>query len=144
MAEISLTKLFSGDFHWTVMSSGNVWTNTETVICSPLQWRHIERDGVSNLLRIDYLLNRLFRHIKKILKFSVTGLCEGNPPVTGEFPAQRASKNVSIWWRHHNMASLGHRVLNNPIHTMYIVNNRFRILCWASSRMEVKKIVNFI
>ena len=28
----------------------------------------------------------------------------GNSPVTGEFPAQRASnaENVSIWWRHHD------------------------------------------
>ena len=26
-------------------------------------------------------------------------LCEGNSPLTGEFPSQRAS-NVSIWWRH--------------------------------------------
>ena len=28
----------------------------------------------------------------------------GNLPVTGEFPAQRASntENISIWWRHHN------------------------------------------
>ena len=33
---------------------------------------------------------------------SVPGLCEGNSPETGEFPAQRASnaENVSIWWRH--------------------------------------------
>ena len=33
----------------------------------------------------------------------VTGLCKGNSPGTGEFPAQRASnaENVSIWWRHH-------------------------------------------
>ena len=33
------------------------------------------------------------------------GLCEGNSPVTGEFPSQRASKaeNVSIWWRHHDI-----------------------------------------
>ena len=36
-------------------------------------------------------------------KLRVTGLCEGNSPVTGEFPAQRASdaENVSIRWRHH-------------------------------------------
>ena len=36
-------------------------------------------------------------------KLHITGLCEGNSPVTGEFPAQRASnaENVSIWWRHH-------------------------------------------
>ena len=40
---------------------------------------------------------------KKTPKLHVTGLCAGNSPVTGEFPAQRASnaKNVSIWWRHH-------------------------------------------
>ena len=40
---------------------------------------------------------------KKTSQLRVTGLCEGNSPVTGEFPAQRASnaENVSIWWRHH-------------------------------------------
>ena len=33
-----------------------------------------------------------------------TGLCKGNSPVSGEFPAERASnaENVSIWWRHHD------------------------------------------
>ena len=40
---------------------------------------------------------------KKTSQLRVTGLCVGNSPVTGEFPAQRASnaENVSIWWRHH-------------------------------------------
>ena len=40
---------------------------------------------------------------KKTSKPRVTGLCAGNSPVTGEFPAQKASnaENVSIWWRHH-------------------------------------------
>ena len=40
---------------------------------------------------------------KKTSKLRVTGLWEGNSPVTGEFPAQRASnaENVSILWRHH-------------------------------------------
>ena len=40
---------------------------------------------------------------EKKSKLRVTGICEGNSPVTGEFPAQRASnaKNVSIWWCHH-------------------------------------------
>ena len=35
-------------------------------------------------------------------KLRVTGLCEGNSPVTGEFPAQRAidTENGSNWWRH--------------------------------------------
>ena len=41
--------------------------------------------------------------IKEKSKLRVTGLCEGNSPVTGEFPTQRSSntENVSIWWRHH-------------------------------------------
>ena len=50
------------------------------------------------------LLNHLFSLIsKKISKLRVTGLCEGNSPVTGEFPAQMASnvETVSLWWRHH-------------------------------------------
>ena len=40
--------------------------------------------------------------IKENIKAPHTGLCAGNSPGTGEFPAQIASntKNVSIWWRH--------------------------------------------
>ena len=64
------------------------------------------------ILTVDCLLNRLFRRrSKKALKLRATGLCEGNSPVTGEFPAQRTSnaENVSIWWRHHEpLASLNH------------------------------------
>ena len=39
----------------------------------------------------------------KTPKLRITGLCEGNSPVTGEFPEQKASnaENVSVWWRHH-------------------------------------------
>ena len=68
-----------------------------------LQWSHNERDGISNHLSHDCLLNRLFtRRSKKTSKFHVTGLCEGNSEVTGEFPAQRASneENVAILWHH--------------------------------------------
>ena len=67
-----------------------------------LQWRHYERNGVSNYRRLDGLFSRLFRRrSKKTPKIRVTGLCEGNSPVTGEFTTQRASnvENVSIWWR---------------------------------------------
>ena len=60
---------------------------------------HYERDGVSNHQPHDCLLNGLFRRrSKKTSKLHVTGLCVGNSPVTGEFPAQRASnaENVSF------------------------------------------------
>ena len=70
-----------------------------------LHWRHNDHDGVSNHQPHGCLLNRLFgRRSKKTSKLRVTGLCAGNSPRTGEFPAQRASnaENVSIWWRHHD------------------------------------------
>ena len=42
------------------------------------------------------------RRSKETSKLRVTGLCEGNSPVTGGFPAPRASNaKKSIWWRHH-------------------------------------------
>ena len=78
-----------------------------------LQWRHNERDGVSNHQPHDCLLKCLFRHrSKKKSKPRVTGLCEMNSPATGEFPTQRASnpENVSIWWRHHG-TSAAHLIL---------------------------------
>ena len=76
----------------------------------PLQWRHNGRDGVSNHQPHDCLLNRLFRHrSKKAWKLCATGLCEGNSPVTGEFPTQRANdaEKVPIWWHHY--AFTGHQ-----------------------------------
>ena len=70
-----------------------------------LQWRHNGHDNVSNFQPHDCLLNRLLnrlfrRRSKKTSKLCVTGLCAGNSPGTGEFPAQMAScaENVSIWW----------------------------------------------
>ena len=69
-----------------------------------LQWRHNGRDSVSNHQPHDCLLNRVLRRrSKKTSKLRVTGLCAGNSPGTGEFPAEMASyaENVSIWWRQH-------------------------------------------
>ena len=57
-----------------------------------LQWRHNEHDGVSNHQPHDCLLKRLFRcRSRKTSKIRLTGLCAGNSPMTGEFPAQMAS-----------------------------------------------------
>ena len=73
-------------------------------IDNALHWRHNGHDSVSNHQPHECLLNRLFRRrSNKISKLHVTGLCAGNSPETGEFPAQMASnaENVSIWWRHH-------------------------------------------
>ena len=66
--------------------------------------RHNQRQGISNHRHLDCLLIGWFsRPSKKISKLRVTGLCEGNPPLTGGFPLKMASnaENASIWWRHH-------------------------------------------
>ena len=73
---------------------------------SALQWCHNERDDVSNHQLHNCLLKRVFsRRSKKTSKLRVTGLCEWNSPVPGEFPAQGASnaKKNFIWWRHHGI-----------------------------------------
>ena len=71
---------------------------------STLHWRHNDHGGVSNHQPRAFLLNCLFgRRSKKTSNLRVAGLCVGNSPGTGEFPAQMASneENDSNWWRHH-------------------------------------------
>ena len=83
-------------------SSSSSWSNRRRIFIS-LQWRHNGHDSVSNHQPHDCLPNRLFRRrSKKTSKLRTTGICAGNSPETGEFPAQKASnaENVFIWWRH--------------------------------------------
>ena len=58
---------------------------------------------------------------KKISKLRVTGLCVGNSPVTGEFPARMASntENVSIWWRHHEVGRLLCKTIQSHWNMLY-------------------------
>ena len=53
--------------------------------------------------------------IKETSKLRVTGLCEGNSPVPGEFTAQRVSnaENISIWWRHHGHSGFSSTIYVN-------------------------------
>ena len=70
------------------------------------QWRHNERDGVSNHRHLHCLLNCWFRRrSNKTSKYRVT--------VTGEFPTQRASnaENVSNWLINHVILSSVRRPL---------------------------------
>ena len=74
-----------------------------------LQWRHDERGGVSNHQPCDCFLNRFFQaQIKENTKDPRYWSLWRNSPVTGEFPAHRASnaENNFIWWRHHELFGL--------------------------------------
>ena len=110
------SNIYISDFPWIIHWYGNVNScsfyllelliGTVEIMRLPLRWRHNELHSVSNHQPRECLLSRLFgRRSKKTSKLQVTGLCAGNSPGTGEFPAQRASnaENVSIWWRHHAM-----------------------------------------
>ena len=102
----------------------------------PLQWRHNGRDSLSNHQPHDCLLYRLFRRrSKKTSKLRVTGLCVGNSPGTGEFPAQMASyaENVSIWWRHHADSWELKRI--QPKHANFV----FKEISMKSSWMPISK-----
>ena len=122
---------------WSDESSGLL--RFEATIDSPapsvaytLQWHHNEGDSVSNHQPHDCLLNRLFeRTSKKTSNLCVTGLCAGNSPGTGEFPAQTASnaENVSIWWRHHVCVSdLGQHYFR---YWLFPYSGNYLDQCWS-------------
>ena len=98
---------------------------------------------VSNNQPHDCLFNRLFGcRTKKTSKLRVTGLCEGNSPVTGEFPAQKVSdaKNVAIWRRHH-ATKLHHRTIHvGKVELVHVFHASFINIsvCWAELSSESK------
>ena len=80
--DISIHSLFNG---WYITSTTCMVITARWNIS--LQWRHNERDGVSNHQPHYCLLNRLLRRgSKKTSKLPVTGLCARYSPLTGEFP----------------------------------------------------------
>ena len=101
VTHICANELSQNWFRWRLVNSFSVLSYylnrwwlivTEIPRKNSLQWRHNENDGVSNHWHGGCLINRLFRRrSKKTSKFRVIGLCEGNSPVTREFPTQRAS-----------------------------------------------------
>ena len=78
---------------------------------------------------------------KTTSKLSVTGLCEGNSLVTGEFPAQRVSdtENVSIWWRHHD--NINELRLAACTHHKSKLNTMFRRRCVHMVYFPVHKFI---
>ena len=142
--------------NWIVLALG--WFGKRN--CSPyarvtsLLWRHNGPDGISNHQPHDCLLNRLFGHrSKKTSKLCVTGLCAGNSPETGEFPAQMASnaEDVSIWWRHHvKCYKLFANIRRASSHTHHVLTSRYKLLSnkgdgeWNSRWYDTSIIENYI
>ena len=82
--------------------------------------------------------------LKKTSQLRVTGLCAGNSPGTGEFPAQMASntENVSIWWRHHVyyhcycMKSFVYSFWHNLFTLLQLVSSNGRSLTWVIEAIQ--------
>ena len=83
----TLRKTFSNAISWMNITVTSRWLRRR--LKSPASW--------------SFTQPFVEAQIKETSKLRVTGHCEENSPVTGEFPTQRASnaENISIWWRHH-------------------------------------------
>ena len=84
-------------------TTGKYWLQSERHFPSTLQWRHNDSECVSIAgASIVYSFVCSGEDWKETSKLRVTGLCEGNSPVSGEFPSKRASnaENDFTWWRH--------------------------------------------
>ena len=134
-SHLGVNKIGTHQFRWWLGADIQASLLTLTVILDALwhislRWRHNEHDGVSNHQPHDCLPNRLFRRrSKETSKLPVTGPSVGNSPVTGEFPAQRASnaENDSICWRHH--VDLIHIFVNEMIlNFLFVVPTQFNLV----------------
>ena len=110
----------------------------------PLRWHHNGRGSVSNHQPHDCLLNPLFGRRSKITsKLHVTGFCAGNSPLTGEFPAQRASnvENFSIWWRHHDCNVASHWLVhtqNDPWLSLILIHDLWDAILFFMNSCKFK------
>ena len=79
----------------------------------------------SQINSLTSVYSTVYSDADQISKLRVTGLCVGNSPGTGEFPAQMANnvENVSIWWRHHiiNLGFLNFVGVTSKLSTGYEV-----------------------
>ena len=141
-SKLRVTGLCEGISPLTGELSAQRASNAENSSIS-LRWRHNGRDSVSIHQPHDCLRNRLFRRrSKKTSKLRVTGLCVGNSPGTGEFPARLASnaENVSMWWRHHVYDFSMVNDMGFMIITLYIIDPP---LCWNSFMVGLYNGINF-
>ena len=66
-------------------------------ILEPITVMLWEHHGISNYWKLDCLFHSLFGLIQSHHhSFALRALCEGNPPIIGGIPSQRASKEESM------------------------------------------------
>ena len=85
----------------TCPGNGGTWRLWRNIIRMTSQWTHWCLNSPASRLFTHPFVEA---HIKENIKAPRHWLCEGNSPVTGEFPSQKVSNAeiVSIWWRHYD------------------------------------------
>ena len=75
--------------------------HTSRLRCKQIHYNDVMMSAMASQITILTIVYSR-RRSKVTSRLLVTGFCEGNSPMTGEFPAQRASnaEKVSIWWRY--------------------------------------------
>ena len=98
---ISVSRVFSMDI---LARRNELWPLSSSMTSCGLPQHY---NGVTMAATASLITSLTIFYSKKTSKLRVTGLCAGNSPETGEFPAQMASnaENVSIWWCHHELQS---------------------------------------
>ena len=98
----------------------------------------------SEYFSICYLFAQLLvqGQINGNIQLRITGLCAGNSPVTGEFPAQKASdaENVPIWWRHH--APCGISILGRAVENGWVLQELWSLLLRKDTKKELGNLHN--
>ena len=89
-----------------LLSQKLTWSGEQTrmmEVLIHLHYNDVIMSAVASQITIVYSTVYWGANQRKKPKLLVSGLCAGNPPVTGEFPAQMANNedNISIWSRHH-------------------------------------------
>ena len=117
-----------------VNSLWNVWTIS-------LQWRHNDRDGVSNHRHPDCLLNRLFRcRSKKTSQLRFTGLCDWKPPVTVDSPHKGTVSRKRFLFD--DVIMMGFSVYARPYKLTYFPDNCRDDSRFAPSQWETALLCN--
>ena len=111
----SLQNFHSSQKSFTI-PEGWLYNHCVLICMSPSWWRHMSTIASPFTCKIlgcftpvhwphDCLFKTMFRQTSKQHQSpALLALCEGNPPVTGGFPSQRASnaESISISWSHFN------------------------------------------
>ena len=99
---LSGNKKYCGKCYYVIMPN-SISFHMESLVWARLHYNDVIMSAMaSQITSLTIVYSTIYSRSrsKKPSKLRVTGLCEGNSPVTGEFPAKKARTAEHVWWRH--------------------------------------------